>query len=108
MAEKWVRIMADYCATAFWARSGGNAGWDFVPVSPDLLAELAVWAYIFDWHDPFDEDEHRKLPSWWSATGLALAKRVKAELPDWTVVYFDDTKVADGVPRETFEYEIHL
>jgi len=40
---------------------------------------------------------------------LALARDVKAQLPDWTIIYFDDA-AADGNPpgalRESFEYEV--
>ena len=46
-----------------------------------------------------------------AAQGLSIARAIKAELPNWTVVYFDEAAFANRLheltrPRETFEYEV--
>ena len=38
--------------------------------------------------------------------GLAIALSLKAALPDWTVVYHDESKAARGLPRDACEGEI--
>ena len=43
-----------------------------------------------------------------SRAGLAIANAVKAELPDWQVIYFDAAAVERHreSSRELFEYEV--
>lgn len=110
LADRWVRIMCDYCADPVWASCGGNADLADLPVTRDLRERLERWA---EWHDrenPTDgpwPDQGQ-----FSAAGLQLAREVKAQLADWTVIYFDDAAAAatrgTERPRQAFEYEIKL
>lgn len=47
-----------------------------------------------------------------AALGLFVARLVKRELPDWTVIYFDETAPRGDwrprMPRDHFEYEVIL
>jgi hypothetical protein len=47
-----------------------------------------------------------------AAFGLFIARSVKRALPDWTVIYLDESKPRNdwqlGQPRDHFEYEIIL
>ena len=107
MAEaKWVRIMADYCADPLWGPDGTAQCLDELPVSEDLRARVAAWEEWFDLHSLDNPDFDQAA---FSRAGLALAQEVKARLPDWTVIYFDEAAAADKPPgalRDTFEYEI--
>lgn len=103
---KWVRIMGDYCADPLWGPDGTMEALDDLPVSADLRARLAAWEKWFDLHS-LDNPDFDKAA--FSSAGLALAREVKAQLPDWTVIYFDEAAAAGkppGAPRETFEYEV--
>jgi hypothetical protein len=83
---------------------------DDLPVTPELRQRLRDWEEVFDRQDespssaPFDAAA-------FSRTGRELAREVKRELPEWTVVYYDEeaaTKRPADAPRKTFEYEIGL
>ena len=87
---------------------GGSCAADDLPVPAALVERIRAWQA---W---YDRDEN----SWglfggdvvaFSAEGLAIAKAVKAVLPDWTVVYFDEAKSArreKDADRSAFEYEV--
>ncbi len=84
--HKWVRIMTDYCANPVWAKVGGNADLDDLPVDAALKARLRDWADTFEGmssDEPFEECDA------FIAEGFAIALDVKRALPDWTVVYHD-------------------
>jgi hypothetical protein len=111
--EKWVRILADYSAEAVWCKDGAGTSLQCLPVSKALRDALYAWNlwYDYDCLDYLDKDDRGvEFPyAPFSAAGLELAKRVKAMLPDWTVVYFDEEKCrakADDAPREEYEYEV--
>lgn len=111
--QKWVRIMADFSADGVWNKQGELCDLDGLPISGDLKNRIAIW---MDWYDcdadstdlnasPFDVRLFTK-------QGLDIARDVKRELPDWTVIYFDEEKsnesIQDGLieNRNHFEYEI--
>lgn len=104
---KWVRIMADFAADPVWERSGCNANLDALPVSAALRQDLAAWQ---DWYErdckDYLDDQPFLARVEFTAKGLELARRVKAELPDWTVVYHDEVKAEAYARRELFEYEV--
>lgn len=108
---KWVRIMCDYCADPLWGPDGAMEVLEDLPVPEELRERLRAWAEIYDAQDPCSPDGIRlDLPAF-AEEGRSIAQEVKAALPDWTVIYFDE-EAADGkplnAPRETFEYEIGL
>jgi len=108
LAHKWVRILVDSCAKGVWAKSGGSTSADSLPVPPELIQRIRNWQASYD----RDEDKwglFRGDVAALSAEGLAIARAVKAALPDWTVVYFDDAALeqANGEgQRSAFEYEV--
>jgi len=73
----------------------------------------AFWARIRAWQDWYETNEDwrgdmRFDIDGFSREGLAIARAAKAELPDWTIVYFDEAAMRrhmDG-PRHLYEYEI--
>lgn len=121
--ERWVRIMADTAAEGVWDCRGTSGCADELPIPADLVERLLRWQV---WYDRSEADEGGFDPAFdldaFSAEGLAIAHAIKAALPDWTVLYFDEARCQQaraarwderGVyrgepPRLTFEYEITL
>ncbi len=110
LKDKWVRILADFCADPVWEKGGGNADLADLPVSTELSILLDAWAVRYsrfaDKPD-FNIQEH-------SDRGLALARQVKEELPEWTVIYLDEARAMEvshehiEERRSYYEYEITL
>lgn len=98
---KWARIAAEHGGTCVWYQDGCGTCTEELPINPGLIAALDGWCA---WHgndcedfmppharDPalrFDSEAHREV-------GLILARAVKAQLPDWTIVF--------GWPRNQIE-----
>jgi hypothetical protein len=116
--HRWVRVMADYSCDGVWDIEGNSCGAEELPISPALVERLRLWqAHYEAIEDAVDEENRRHRESDWtkfSAEGLAIARAVKAELPGWTVFYFDEAKACvvpfDGKRRRpsAVEYEILL
>lgn len=96
-SSKRFKLMADYGTFPLWAMDDGLIG-DFSPqdlgVSEELTADLWDWANAFDLSlNPDDPANSR-----WSAErytqhvtdGIALARRIKRELPDREVFVHDE------------------
>lgn len=113
--DKWVRVMCDFEAEGLWRKDGAEVAMDEIPISIEVKRRLAAWQ---DW---FERDYENYLPpsqrtksfdfDAFSREGLEIAKAIKTELPEWTVVYFDEARSRAWV-RTTdenarpFEYEI--
>ena len=88
-SSKRIKVMADYHTYPLWAMDEGLIG-DFAPqdlgVSDDLNVDLWTWANEFDASLNADDPANSR----WSAErykqhieeGIALARRIKRELPD--------------------------
>jgi hypothetical protein len=117
-AHRWVRVMADYSCDGVWDIEGNACGTEELPISPALVERLRRWQAHYEAIEDAVEEENRlhRESDWtnFSAEGLAIARAVKAELPGWTVFYFDEARACvvplDGKRRlrSTFEYEILL
>jgi hypothetical protein len=111
--QKWVRIMGDFAADGVWNKQGALCDLDDLPVSDALKRRIAAW---MDWYDRgADRSDRNAVPfdvRVFSEQGLEIARDVKRELPDWTVVYFDQQRcheslhVGDSEDRSYFEYEV--
>ena len=99
--DKWVRIMADYCADGVWLKDGAATTADDLPISPRLRDELRSWQRTYD----EDADKPGFDVAAFSKWGRKIALDVKRELPDWTVVYFDEAR-ANMKPALDYQYEI--
>ena len=113
-AEKWVRIMADYDADGIWNIRGAAEPADLLPISGVLRQRLLAWQRRYDKecedYLPVAERTTEFDLADFSQEGLKIAQAIKAELPDWTVLYFDEVKSPKGQApnqdRSAFEYEI--
>jgi hypothetical protein len=114
--DKWVRVMADFHAEGVWNKDGAGCSADELPISNALNVRLLNWQGQYDeeCEDYLPDDERsergRKFDrAAFSEEGRQIAQAIKAELPDWTLIYFDDEKAfgreTDG-DRSAFEYEI--
>lgn len=105
--DKWVRIMCDVAADGVWQKDGCAADLEELPVSPETRALIDGWQLMYEALSGWGEVEMPNLRAGiFSDMGRAIAKRVKAELPDWTVVYYDELAARNGGDRAKFEYEV--
>lgn len=115
--DKYIRVMPDYASNGIWHRQGIHAEPDELPISKSLHEWLAAWANRYDINDDFLPESERKNRLDWSeftSEGLAIARAIKAELPDWTVVWWDEQKLAEAMrsvsgerpSRRLFEFEV--
>ena len=97
-------MMADYGTAGVWDHDGAPLDSAKLPLSPRLRARLARWC------DRFQASLDREIDLEAFATeGRAIARAVKAELPDWSIVYFDEAAAAREKyqgPPSTYEVEI--
>ncbi|MDO6965228.1 hypothetical protein [Rhizobium alvei] len=115
--RKWVRIMADHAAHGVWDDEGLPGYPEDLAIPQDLVDRIGAWQEWFDRDSTDYLPENRlDLPAF-SKEGLEIAKAVKAALPDWTVIYFDDARLREFYrrfrrkqnspeDRAFFEYEI--
>jgi hypothetical protein len=116
--DMFIRVMPDYSSNGIWHRDGTHAEPDELPVSPELLKRLARWADWYNVNDDYLPEAERKNRLDWPAferEGVAVAYAIKQELPDWTVLWFDERKLATlirvghvDIPRSAFEFEVLL
>jgi hypothetical protein len=99
-----LHLMADYGSAGVWDHDGTPLDPGKLPISPKLLARLARWTARFE--KSFEGEIDLEA---FAAEGRAIARAVKAELPGWSIVYFDEAEAArakyQGAPSA---YEIEI
>ena len=99
-----LRLMADYGAAGVWDHDGNPLDPARLPLNPKLRARLARWCARFQ--QSFDAEIDLDA---FATEGRAIARAVKAELPAWSIVYFDEAAAArakyQGAPA-SYETEI--
>jgi hypothetical protein len=113
-----VKIVADYDGEGYWLADDAARAIGDLPVSEALRQRLIAWNA---WYDRDCDPDAYSDPAGirfdfvaFSAAGLALAKAVKRELPDWTVLYWDEAvdwklqREMRRFDRSVVEYEITL
>lgn len=118
IAKKWVRIMCDFLADGIWDKEGCCCSANDLPVPSELIERIREWQKRYDYEAPTPADEDYVPFSFddrsFSVEGLLIAKEVKAALPDWKVIYFDEAKsnevLSQGgkADRSYYEYEIGI
>lgn len=111
--SKYVRLMADHCSSGVWDKDGVNIDIDSLPIHFWLKTMINEWQakYDHECNDWMDEEEAAKCPfdyKTFSKHGYALAVKLKQNLPDWTVMYFDEAAAWENKPRSEFLKEIVL
>ncbi len=73
------------------------------------LEGLLAWQEVFeDWPHDRRLMEHPDYEAY-CEEGFRIARDMKTEMPEWTVIYLDEARCAQhefGQPRGNFEYEI--
>jgi hypothetical protein len=96
--------MADYGAAGVWDHDGTPLDPAKLPLSAKLRERLARWCGRFQ--KSFDTEIDLDA---FATEGRAIAHAVKAVLPDWSIVYFDEAEAARAGyrgARNAFEIEI--
>jgi hypothetical protein len=98
--HRWVKVICDYCAWGVWDRDGLPREASELPIEPALVERIEAWQALYE-----TLPVEMRVTDWsqgarFLAEGLAIARAVKAALPDWTVIYVDeaalDAAVAEG------------
>jgi hypothetical protein len=88
--------MADYGTAGIWDHDGNPLDPARLPLSPQLRARLTRWCALFERSFEAEIDLEA-----FAAEGRAIARAVKAELPDWSIVYFDEAEATRAQYRGT-------
>ena len=103
--DKYVKLMADYCADCVWDRNGASIHIDSLPIPFWLKSTILQWGQEYD--ASFDEMLHGEFNyKKFSQDGYALAKKLKHYLPDWTIIYFDEYKAFEAQKMQEYRIEI--
>lgn len=110
--HRWVRIMCDVSADGVWDLEGRACDSDDLPIAPDLIERIRCWQEHYEAIENSLEDGRDGNWQAFSAEGFAIARAVKAALPDWTVIYFDEASACtvpfDDRRRRITEYEYEI
>ena len=85
--DRYVCVMADYSATGIWRKSGAMASLRSLPVDAETIFQLGQWQF---WHDNRHSDNDILNLDHFVQFGWGLVWAIKHQLPDWTVVYWDE------------------
>jgi hypothetical protein len=103
--NKWIRVMADFDSDGFWEEDGSMMERENIPISLNLMVRHIKWC---EWFEKYDFDVVDFDIKGFSKEGSEIAFAIKDELPDWTVIYFNQelaVRYPTG-PRHMFEYEV--
>lgn len=103
--SKYVRLMADYCSSGVWDEDGVNVSLNSLPIHFWLKTMITEWQAKYD-REAFDNDKFDV--ETFAKHGYALAVKLKQNLPDWTVMYYDEAASWENKPRSEFLKEIIL
>lgn len=86
--QRWLRLMAMRGSSGLWDETGGMLHPDALRLSRPVCRRLARWC---TWYDRYPDDQATLKFDYvkFSLEGRAIARAIKAELPDWSVFYFD-------------------
>jgi hypothetical protein len=106
--KKYVCLMADFCSSGVWNEDGVSMCISEVPMHFWLKQMIDDWQA---WYDREAGSTDFDVTTF-SKHGYALAVKLKQNLPDWTVVYFDEAAflrdLAERPPRSEHVKEITL
>lgn len=103
--KKYLRLMADHCSSGFWDEDGANLDPENLPVFYWLKRMIEDWQAVYD-REAMDMDKFDVKT--FSKNGYALAVKLKQNLPDWTIMYYDEAAAWENKTRSEFLKEIVL
>lgn len=121
--EKYIKVMFDYCSSGVWLKSGSNAEVEDFPLSVELQEKITRWVRNYDTAASYHMDLDIKYPDkdkmpdnvcvameklkdaceHYFIKSVEIAIEIKKELPDWTVVIFNEYDNL-GLPFSTDDY----
>lgn len=111
---KYVKLMADYASSGVWESDGLMMDSDDLPISNRIKEMIFRWMCWYEESQFFLPPEERTVDfdiQNFSKIGEQIAKEIKLELSDWTVVYMNEEymNMFDlEKDRDIYEYEIVL
>lgn len=114
--KKYIKLMAEYCSSGLWDENGFCLDIDSLPIHFWLKRMIGDWQAEYDrlsfstvegipYGANFDIESFSK-------RGYALAIKLKQNLPDWEIEYYDEQKAAvayyQNLDRSTFIEKIEL
>jgi hypothetical protein len=92
---KYLKVMADYSSTGLWRADGCNVDPENYNLSAETLKLLMAWCDLYEYNDDYLDPNQRKQPTFdiktFSEQGLQVSEAIKKDLPDYMIVYFDET-----------------
>ena len=114
--NKWVRVMFDYSSSGLWHEDLIMMSPEELPVTVDLSERIKKWVAIYDKHSWEEDVLSQKLNTNKESksklaqlqalciehfnTGVMLAVEIKKQLPDWTVMVYNDNPDILQLPRD--------
>lgn len=98
----YIRLMADDCSSGVWDEDGMSLDINSLPIHYWLKIMINEWQKTF-------EKQHNEMlfdVQTFSKHGYALAVKLKQNLPDWKIVYFDESKAFENQPISKIIKEI--
>jgi hypothetical protein len=94
--DQWVRVMCDFAADGVWTRDGAADCVVSLPINLDLMNRILRWQGVFEETDrslpePFEWTDEELTA--FAQEGLAIAIEMKQQLPGWTVIYHDASRI---------------
>ncbi|HET8612265.1 MAG TPA: hypothetical protein VFL92_05815 [Sphingomonas sp.] len=102
--DQWLRVDCDYFAEGLWDERGRMISLSNVPISQPLRRRILAWQ---EWYDEKAEPEPCSTSYDWELHDLVridIARALKRELPDWTIVAGDILIRDDGSMGERVPY----
>jgi len=89
-----VMLMAEYASTGLWDSRGRNISVTAIIdlISPELVDDIFSWAAEYEKleENGYDYEFSTTHLKSHASRGRSLAGRLQAEMPDWSIAYFDD------------------
>ncbi len=95
--SKYVKVMCDYLSTGVWDKNDRSMSVDDLPITFWLKQMLKDWQVMYDTQDIVEQVingeytvvSHLDIVDF-SKIGYAIAVKIKQQLPDYEVFYFDE------------------
>lgn len=87
--ENVVQVYPDALANGIWDSKGRNMQYENLPVSKEIIKDLKEMSALYDKHDQSHFEIKQKLYDF-NLMSKEIAKKIKRELPDWKVYFFDE------------------
>lgn len=111
--SKYVKVMCDYLSTGVWDKDGRSMSVCDLPITFWLKQMLEEWQAMYDTQDIVEQvingeyicTSHLDIVEFLKM-GYAIAVKIKRQLPDYEVFYFDEHKAFHSNEESDYVLEI--